>query len=232
MTLSQPSVAASDQAAPSRARGEDTQGAAMQDVILRWEWRMFAPKLSRNILTLIGEPREARFTRENYILSFASPDNVKVRDDVIDIKLVEQVDRHGLQQWRPALKSNFPLDHEALAALWSAWRIPAPVLARPSYTLSQLIQEIVEPEPALCSVPVEKTRSRIIVDGCSGELVHLVVRGEKWESLALEDPYPLRVWRAVKHLGLNGIENTSYPAALKQILGLVAADTTINQEDK
>ena len=88
------------------------------------------------------------------------------------------------------------------------------------------------PEPALTAVQVEKRRSRMTVDECSGELVSLTIDGQVWESIAFEDVDPFRVWKAVRAIGLENAENTSYPAALKRITGFSAAEQSIRKEER
>ena len=43
-------------------------------------------------------------SEEIYLLAANSDANVKIRDELLDIKLLEHVDSNGLEQWRPVIK--------------------------------------------------------------------------------------------------------------------------------
>ncbi len=194
------------------------------DEAYRWEWRTFAQSpASFGALPQSPGGGDA-VTHERYVLSIASPDNVKIRDDCLDIKTRVAVDATGLEQWRPTLKARFPIDDVAIDAAWSAWRLPPPLLARRHCTLEEFLADIVEPEPALCLVQVEKRRRRLVVEACPGEHVTLTVGSQVLEGVAFEHVDPAQVWRAVRALGLENVENTNYPAALKRIVGFTAAE--------
>lgn len=198
----------------------------------RWEWRTFArsPAYSAMRPRNIGE--QATVSRELYVVSLASPHNVKIRDDRLDIKLLVSVDVSGLEQWRPLLKSEFPLGENAIDAVWRAWGLPEPVVHCRHCTRAEFINAIVMAEPALRQVEIEKRRTRMTVEECAGEYAALTIGGEEWETIAFEDVDPFRVWKAVRAVGLENAENTSYPAALKKILGSGAVEQSIQQEDR
>src|SRR3954451_23297750 len=82
---------------------------AVSGPALRWEWRSFGQSFG------VAEERIARFpasppteTDEIYFLS-ARGQNVKVRDGLMDIKVLREVNRDGLEQWAPVMKASFPL---------------------------------------------------------------------------------------------------------------------------
>ena len=96
-----------------RGRGHDAPGklvmpASTPAVVPRWEWRTFADDLALDDPSNELTPSEVRESDEVYALSPA-PASVKFRDDVVDVKVLEQVDDAGLEQWRPVLKAAFPL---------------------------------------------------------------------------------------------------------------------------
>ena len=198
----------------------------------RWEWRTFArsPAYSALLPRTTGE--QAAVSRELYVVSLASPHNVKIRDDRLDIKLLVSVDVSGLEQWRPFLKSEFPLDENAIDALWQAWGLPEPVVQRRHCTRAEFVDEIVKAEPALYQIEIEKRRSRMTIEECAGEYAALTIGGEEWETIAFEDVDPFRVWKAVRSVGLENAENTSYPAALKKIIGFGAVEQSTRQEER
>lgn len=190
----------------------------------RWEFRTFA----RSLANIGPRPQADRagipITHEQYVLSIASAHNVKIRDDCLDIKTLVNVDPLGLQQWLPTLKAPFPIDVEALRAAWTAWGLPEPVVARTQCTVDEFLNEIVGTEKCLRVVSVEKQRMPLLVQGCPGEHVELKIDGDRWESISFEHADQYRVWRAVRALGLENAENTSYPLALKRIVGFQLAE--------
>src|SRR5215469_10292703 len=82
----------------------------MPEIKPRYEFRIWADSLSplRAKLADMGEVREAK-SAETYLISAATDrSNVKIRADLMDIKVLVAEDR-GLEQWKPILKSEFPL---------------------------------------------------------------------------------------------------------------------------
>ena len=107
---------------------------------------------------------------ELYLLSAESDASVKVRDDLMDVKRLEAVDGDGLEQWRPVLKGSFPLGAADVRVVVGALGVPSPELAREAYTLEQMVDEIVEPTPALVAVAVHKRRVHYPLGDCMVEL--------------------------------------------------------------
>ena len=80
----------------------------MTVVVPRWEWRTFGDRFGRaeavfGALTQTG----VQESDELYLLS-ASGANVKVRDELVDIKVLRETDDGGLQRWEPVVKAPFP----------------------------------------------------------------------------------------------------------------------------
>ena len=77
-----------------------------------------------------GEPARVQESDEVYLLSEESDASVKIRDGLMDVKRLEAVDGNGLEQWRPVLKSSFPLAAADVAAVLDALGVSGPELAR------------------------------------------------------------------------------------------------------
>ena len=93
----------------------------------RWEWRTFGAGAEAGAPAFEGRtPTGTADSDERYLLS-AGGTTVKIRDGLMDVKALLAVDANGLQQWRPVLKVAFPIDGEAVRAVWEALRLPAPV---------------------------------------------------------------------------------------------------------
>ena len=76
----------------------------MGAIIPRWEWRTFGTSFgSAEAIFGTLEPIE---TKESHELYFLTPGdaNVKVRDDLLDVKVLEEVDARGLERWMPVMK--------------------------------------------------------------------------------------------------------------------------------
>jgi exopolyphosphatase/guanosine-5'-triphosphate,3'-diphosphate pyrophosphatase len=159
-------------------------------------------------------------SEEIYLLSTLCDANVKIRDDLLDIKELEQTDRNGLEQWRPVLKAGFPLPPQTVARVFTALRLQAPAASRPRYTLDELIEELIAPEPSVLSMPVHKARRRYAVQGGVAELTRVALDTRVVWTLAMESEDPSAVMALVRRIGLQGTPNLSYPRALKGLTGL------------
>ena len=79
-------------------------------IVPRWEWRMFAERfgaVERRLASRATAPPQV--SDEMYVLGLRSEASVKVRDGLMDVKRLEHVGDHGLEQWRPVMKAAFPL---------------------------------------------------------------------------------------------------------------------------
>ena len=109
----------------------------VSEIVPRWEWRTFGARFGAADAVLAGlTPTGVEESDELYFLS-ENGDNVKVRAEIIDIKVLREVDRHGLEQWEPVLKASFPLDAAAVAAVFEALHQPVPDLSRDAYSLTR-----------------------------------------------------------------------------------------------
>jgi exopolyphosphatase/guanosine-5'-triphosphate,3'-diphosphate pyrophosphatase len=195
-------------------------GAAEPTIVLRWEWRTFGGDLEKAEEVLAeAAPNGVQESDERYILSVDSDASVKVRDGLMDVKQLERVKEDGLELWRPVMKGAFPLPAEQVAAVLTTLDVPVPPLARPTYTLDEVVREVVEPKPDLRAVPVHKRRTRYTVDGCMVELTDLTADRRATRTLAIESPDPTLVSSTIRRLGLAGRRNVCVAKGLKALLG-------------
>ena len=101
--------------------------AAPAPTVPRWEWRRFGVTPERFAEL---EPESVQESDELYLLSPVSDASVKVRDELMDVKQLQHVDEHGLEQWLPVLKAPFPLTAEDVSTVLSALNVQAPKLGR------------------------------------------------------------------------------------------------------
>lgn len=190
-------------------------------VIPRWEWRTFAPSLEDLRRKVNGAVFQApREVRETYFVCLKSSHNAKVRDGLMDLKWRKQVDADGLELWDPVLKSRLPIEAGLVPRLFEAWGLPLPALSRVSYTLPELLDEIVQPNPALRAVRTVKHREGFTLDGTTCEFAHVVADGVPLESFCVEHEDPSLVLQVIRGLGLDSHENISYTLGLKRALAL------------
>ena len=171
-------------------------------IIPRWEWRTFAADLGeagRRFDDLV--PESTSESVEEYLLSLHSDASAKLRDDRADVKVLEEVDAHGLQRWRPVLKAPLPLSSADRDTLVRAMGVDA------------------YPSPALRAVRVAKRRARYLIDGCMAERSEIRIPHGVVQTIAFESEDPERVRAAVRDLGLAGRRNVSLPRELKALTG-------------
>jgi exopolyphosphatase / guanosine-5'-triphosphate,3'-diphosphate pyrophosphatase len=193
----------------------------MENIIPRWEWRTFGESFGESDDQFaVLEPGGVQESDELYFLSPANNENVKVRNLLMDIKTLEQVNPDGLEQWKPVMKAAFPLPAAAVKTVFSALGISSPPLARKDYTLEQFVTELVEPSRQVRVVKVHKKRTRYKIDSCTSEMTEVVADGKKTRTVALESEDPARVIATVRKLGLDRFENISYPRGLKKLAGM------------
>ncbi len=192
----------------------------MEKIIPRWEWRTFGESFGDADAKYAAlTPTDVQESDELYFLTNENNENVKVRFDLMDIKTLVEVNADGLEQWKPVMKAKFPLPAAEVKKVLEALGVPAPKMARESYTLDQFVSELGEPG-GLRAVKVHKKRVRYKVNGCTSEMTDVVADGHKTRTVALELEDAARVIATVREMGLGGFPNISYPRGLKQLLGM------------
>jgi exopolyphosphatase / guanosine-5'-triphosphate,3'-diphosphate pyrophosphatase len=192
------------------------------EIIPRWEWRTFGERFGdadSRLESLAAGP--AAESDELYLLGLRSEASVKVRDGLMDVKILERVDDDGLEQWRPLMKASFPLAKADVVTVLDALGAAAEP-ERGEYSLDELVAEVIQPHAALLAVPVHKERSRFELGGCMAELSELRTDRGAARTLAVESDDPARVVAAVRELGLLSRRNISAPRKLKALTGLGA----------
>jgi len=185
------------------------------EIIPRWEWRTFARTIETQ-LDLAAYPRTRHVeSSEIYLASATSEGNPKIRDEKLDIKTLQLVNDDGLEQWRPVLKASFPLSEDQLAEVYRALNLTAPSGAGPC-SLDALLRMIDE-DARTWAVVADKVRNQYDVDGCTVESSQVSFDGETFQTVAAEDPDPVKVRDTVARLGLLEQENISYVKAAQRI---------------
>jgi exopolyphosphatase/guanosine-5'-triphosphate,3'-diphosphate pyrophosphatase len=184
----------------------------------RWEWRSFGARFGPAEAAFAAlTPSAVQDSDELYLLSEGG-DNVKVRDGLMDIKVLEEVDPAGLERWTPVMKASFPLPAAEVERVFEALRLPLPPMGRESYTLDRFIAELGTPSGPVRPVDVHKRRVRYTVAGCMAEVSEIRVDGLATRTIAVESEDPGAVLAAVRSLGLGGYLNVSYPRGLAALI--------------
>jgi exopolyphosphatase / guanosine-5'-triphosphate,3'-diphosphate pyrophosphatase len=190
----------------------------MNEITPRWEWRSFGRRFGEAETRLAAlTPKGVQESDEIYLLSGAG-DNVKVRADLMDIKVLREVNAEGLEQWTPVMKAGFPLPAADVTRVFESLRLPVPALSRSSYTLDDFIDAFAQPGGPIRRVDVHKRRVRYTIGGCMAELSEVVANGKPTRTIAVESEDAGGVIQAVRELGLGGYTNTSYPRALAALI--------------
>ena len=191
--------------------------ATMAEIIPRWEWRTFGQSFG------VAEQRFAALestgiqeSDELYLVSDTDA-NVKVRFDLMDVKILVETNADGLEQWRPIMKAQFPVPQSEVKRIFEALGQTVPALTRDSYTLDQFSAELA-PHAGLRAVTVHKRRVRYKVGGCTSEVTDVVADGVKIRTIAIESEDAAAVVAAVKSVGLWDYFNTSYGKGLTAAL--------------
>jgi exopolyphosphatase / guanosine-5'-triphosphate,3'-diphosphate pyrophosphatase len=189
-------------------------------IVPRWEWRTFGDV---GELFAGTEPDRIQDSDETYLLSLDSDTSVKVRDSLMDVKQREHVNENGLEQWRPVMKASFPLSQDDVTAVLRALACDVPSMRRESYTLAQLIAEIVLPSESITAVDVHKHREHFLPGGCMAEVSVVRTQRRKERTIAIESEDPELVIATVRRLGLQSRPNVCFTRGLKSLVGFEAA---------
>jgi exopolyphosphatase/guanosine-5'-triphosphate,3'-diphosphate pyrophosphatase len=195
----------------------------MSVIVPRWEWRAFGEDFGAAEGRVAGlTPESVEGGDELYVLSLQGGDTVKVRQGLMDVKQLEDVNDEGLERWAPVMKAEFPLAAEDVRSVLSGLRVDVPRLARTAYTLDELLDEVVRPSSELLAVRVHKRRQHYMLGGCVAELTEVRTDGGGTRTIAVESEDPDRVTATVRELGLGSLPNVNFPRGLKALVGFGA----------
>lgn len=194
----------------------------MEKIIPRWEWRTFGDDLSKGEknIKIYGNARH-RESKEIYILSKKSNDNTKIRDELMDIKSPIRINKEtGLEQWTVLAKSAFPIHINDLALVYKAFGLQLPYLDKDEYSYREYLEELVEKNPNLKMITVEKNRHGYLINDAIVEIAEVKFNEFSTKTIAVEHADMEVVLNTVKKLGLTEYENVNYIKAMKKTFGL------------
>ena len=189
----------------------------MGAIVPRWEWRTFGSRFGiAEVRFAALSPGAVQESEELYFLGGEGA-NVKVRDDLMDIKLLREVDGNGLERWEPVMKQGFPLPATEAAKVFASLGLAVPKFSRDGYALDEFVGELAEPS-GLRPVKVRKRRVRYTVAGCTSEVSEVWAEGKHSRTIAIEGEDAAGVVAAVASVGLGGYFNMNYALGLRAML--------------
>jgi exopolyphosphatase/guanosine-5'-triphosphate,3'-diphosphate pyrophosphatase len=168
-------------------------------IVPRWEWRTFGDgfgAVDRRFDAL--EPEAVRETDEVYVLSRLSDSSVKLRDEVIDVKVLREVSVDGLERWEPVLKTPTRRPADDFRALAEGLGVD------------------------VHAVRVGKRREHYVIDGCMVERSEIRTEHGTRQTIGIESEDPELVRVVVAALGFTLAGNVNLPRELKLLAGLAA----------
>ena len=170
-----------------------------QAIVPRWEWRAFGDGFGAVDSRFDSLAAEAvRESDEVYILSPLSDASVKLRDELIDVKVLREVSADGLERWEPVLKAPAALSPDELGALTHGLGV------------------------ATLAVGVHKRRAHYLLDGCMAERSEIRTPHGARLTIGIESEDPDLVRRVVTELGFDTRRNANLPHELKRLAGFGA----------
>jgi len=119
------------------------------------------------------------------------------------------------------MKEEFPLKMEIIRdEVFPVLGVAIPEFKRIEYTLTQYLEDIVNPHRELVIARVFKRRFGYRIDGCTSEIAELLINGAAIKTLAVESVNIEAVLKAKEMFGLQDYENVSYLLAIRRILGM------------
>jgi len=190
----------------------------METIVPRWEWRMFGtPPAAAEAAFAAAEPQGAKDSDELYLRG-RDDRIVKIRDDLMDLKVLVESDAHGLQQWRPVMKATFPLARADVERVAEALGVSLPTPEATGLTLEDLLAELERAGSGVLPAPIHKHRVRFSIGGCTAEDSIATVEGRSIRTMAIESEDGEAVWATVRAASLAGYRNTSYARGLVAML--------------
>jgi len=189
-------------------------------IIPRWEWRTFGQDFGQAEVNINKHEKKGfKKSEEKYILSKVSDENVKIRDDLVDIKSLKQVNADKLEQWYPAMKEGFPTTKDKLEVLFrDFFKVPMQ-FSQETYTYAEFLGLVATCEQ-LCVVEVYKERQAYEINQATVEIAETKFNGVPMRTICVEHTDPANVIATVRELGLEGFENINYINAMKTAVGM------------
>jgi exopolyphosphatase/guanosine-5'-triphosphate,3'-diphosphate pyrophosphatase len=167
-------------------------------------------------------PDRVHQSDERYLVSTHTDASVKVRDELMDVKVLLEVGDHGLELWTPVLKARFPLSEQDVSAVLDALGVDPAVPVPARCTFDELLTDVLGHRTDVAVLDVHKERTHYLVEGCMVEATTVTADGATTRTVSVESPDPAEVVATVDQLGFAGHRNVSVARGLKALVGLGA----------
>ena len=193
----------------------------------RFEFRSFgqnfdeAHKRMARFSVPVPEKVWERHSEEIYILSRTNDiNNTKIRDGKMDIKTYVQT-VHGLEQWNPLMKGEFPIQASVLKEeVFPAFQVEMPELKKETYTYDEFM-EIIHNHPDLQAVNVKKQRFGYMVNDTICEYGIVLINGARVVTINSESTEVEDIKKTMKDIAAEELENINYLQAIKRVIGMI-----------
>jgi len=194
----------------------------MAEIIPRWEWRTFGQDFGEAENNIKKHPAGGfKKSEEKYILSKLSSNNIKIRDDLADVKTQLNINADKLEQWTVAMKQSFPAPKDSLEVLFREYfKVPVPAFTKDTYTYTEFLDELIAGNENLVIVEVLKERQAYEINGTVTEIAETKFNGVPMRTICVEHEDPALVIATVRELGAAGFENINYINAMKTAVGM------------
>lgn len=207
------------------AKNAATSAAEAAKITPRAEFRVFARDVIASVKDHMWNAHAQLYKArvmpaETYVLSRHTNDaNVKIRDDLLDIKIKINETPEGFEIFQPRGKFAFPVKREELAVILTALEVECAPETLPELTTLEEFFTLVRANASLALVTVEKKRYGFSVNGVICEYAEVWFNGARIETACCESEDYASMSSAVKALGLERYPNTNYLRAAKRVIG-------------
>ena len=203
---------------------KQTTQVEMQNVIPRAEFRIFGQGIIARMEKAIWHAQAHLYAvrdmpAEVYFVSRKnSHANIKVRNELLDIKKKTGETQEGYEIFQPAGKFSFPLKKQDVQQVLTALGVEAD-LRKEEYD-SACLMDMAKAHPDIYIAEVRKKRYGFSVDGVICEYAQVMINGASIETACCESEDYEKIHAVAQKLGIDECANTNYMAAIKGVLGL------------
>ena len=189
----------------------------------RAEFRVFGKDIIENVKENMWNCKAVLYKArvmpaETYILSKNTDEaNVKVRDNLLDIKTKTGETPEGYEIFQPRGKFTFPVKKDELATILEHLKVEIS-LDKNEYTFDEFC-DIARYHPLLALVTVEKKRYGFSVNDVICEYAYVWMNGALVETACCESEDYTKMKTAVEALSIDKMPNTNYLKAAKKVIG-------------
>jgi hypothetical protein len=211
------------EAAMSESPAKGAAQSAAATIVPRAEFRVFGQDVIDIVQQKIWDAgatlqKARQMPVEIYFISrHTDAANVKVRDELLDIKMKVGETPEGYEIFKPAGKFQFPVTKADLVAILAHLKV-AQSLDQATYSMEDFVA-LARAHPDLAPVSVEKKRYGFIIDGVICEYARVLFNGALIETACCESEHYDSMVKVIQALGIAAMPNTSYLKSAKRILG-------------